>query len=269
MNTEGVLMKGTIKGLATLALLTGVFGFATLKQKEVKVSAGVGVQTHRRVYAYLEGDWSSPDMYIHYFGGASGTDWNNSPKMVRVLSDYWHGLWYYDVPVDVTAFVVKNTSGSVNKLSDQSVDISIADLFLDNDYKVAAVKAWVNDGAKRLVGFADNAPGNNGQVAEILAHIDSCSDSYASGYNAWPQLNDLFVAPSTLDGDTIVNDKFGEATTISNKVAMLQSQYTNNGGNNRGFASESISNKAGILAIGGLSVLALGGYALLKKKQFI
>lgn len=260
-------MKRTIKGFATLALLAGIFGFATLKQKEVKVSAGV--QTHRRVYAYLEGDWSSEEMYIHYWGGTSGTDWYNSPKMVRVVDDYWKGLWYYDVPVDVTTFLVKNKSGDVSKSSDQSVDISIADLFLANDYKVAAVKAWVNDGSKRLVGFANDAPGNSGQVAAILAQIDSCSDSYANGYNAWPQLNDLFVAPSTLDGSTTVNDAFGGATTISNKVAMLQSQYTNNGGNSRSLTSEPTSNQAGIIAIGGLSVLTLGGYALLKKKKFI
>lgn len=145
--------------------------------------------------------------------------------MTNVVSDYWQGLFYYDVPADVTSFLVKDSTGNVYKASNQSANIAISDLFLDGDYKVAAVKAWVIDGNKRVVGAADNAPMSSLQAAAVLNNIDSCSSSYAGGYNAWPQLNDLFISPSTLDGSTVVPDNFGDDTTIADKTAYLEAKY--------------------------------------------
>lgn len=261
-------MKKTGKLLFSFGLLLGFLSIFSLSNKKT-VAVSAATQTHRRVYAYLMGDWTDDVMYIHYWGGASGTDWNNSPQMTQVVNDYWTGLFYYDIPVDATTLLVKKISGAPSINSDQSEDINVSSLFTANNFYAAGVGGWVNDGAKRVVTFADTLGGNSGQVANVLAHTDSCSDSFASGYNAWPQLDDLFITPSTLDGSTVVNDLFGRATTISDKVAMLQSQYTANGGSSRGFYSEAESNTTAMLAIGGIGVATIGGYALLKKKRFI
>ena len=67
---------------------------------------------------------------------------------------------------------------------------------------------------------------NGNELAQVLSHIQSCSSSYASGYNAWPQLNDLFVTPSTFTGNETVNDNV-PPTTINNKVAMLEQDIKN------------------------------------------
>lgn len=189
-------------------------------------SKAATIQNDRRVYAYLEGPWDNTGhMFIYYWGGASGTNWASCPEMTNVVSDYWQGLFYYDVPADVTSFLVKDSTGNVSKASNQSADIAISDLFLDGDYKVAAVKAWAGDGNKRVVGAADNAPMSSLQAAAVLNNVNSCSSSYASGYNSWPQLNDLFISSSTLDGSTVVPDNFGGDTTIAEKTAYLEAKY--------------------------------------------
>lgn len=189
-------------------------------------SKAATIQNDRRVYAYLEGAWDNAGhMFIHYWGGASGTNWSSCPEMTNVVSDYWQGLFYYDVPADVTSFLVKDSTGNVSKASNQSANIAISDLFLDGDYKVAAVKAWAGDGNNRVVVAANNAPMSSLQAAAVLNNVNSCSSSYASGYNSWPQLNDLFISSSTLDGSTVVPDNFGGDTTIAEKTAFLQTKY--------------------------------------------
>jgi len=189
-------------------------------------SKAATAQTDRRIYVYLEGAWDNPGhMFIYYWGGASGTNWSSCPEMTNVVSDYWQGLFYYDIPMDVTGFLVKDLTGDVIKLSNQSADILVADLFVETDYKVATVKGWVADENKRVVGTADNAPMSSLQAAAVLNNINSCSSSYAGGYNSWPQLDDLFISSSTLDGSTDVPDNFGGDTTIAEKTAFLQTKY--------------------------------------------
>lgn len=260
------------KGLLTLlsfGLLLGAFGVSSLNKDSVQASAAT-VQTHRRVYAYLEGGWDSSNMYIHYWGGEVGTNWSSCPQMTKVVSDYWQGLFYYDVPVDVTEFLVKSATGDVSKNSNQSDNVLISSLFTGSDYKVAAVKSWVADGTKRVVAAADNAPGNSGQIASILNHINSCSSSYAGGFNAWPQLNDLFITPSTLEGSTVVVDNFGDDTTIADKTAWLESKYNLDQGIPSGGAITYLPTKNPLLPLVLLGVVgftALGGVYFLTKKK--
>lgn len=216
-----------IAALALGAILTvGVGATISAVMPAGPVEAAT-TQTNRRVYAYLEGAWdNNGHMFIHYWGGSAGTNWSSCPEMVNVVSDYWQGLFYYDIPSDVTDFLVKDQSGNVSKNSNQSANVSVASLLDGTNYKAAAVKAWVSDSANRVVGIADTVPGNSGQIAAILNNINSCSTSYAGGYNAWPQLNDLFITPSSLDTSTVVIDNFGPDTTIALKCAYLSARYT-------------------------------------------
>ena len=219
-------------GVAALGVVTAA-GFMTNSFRMFKGSNAATVQESRRLYVCLEGDWdvygdpATPRMFIHYWGGEGvvGTTWGSCPEMTKVVSDYYDGLFYYDVPMDITAFVVKNVMGTVPKTSNQSDDILISDLFVENDYKVAVVQPWVSDFAQRMVEKADNAPMNSLQAAAVLNNIDSCSSSYAGGYNSWPQLDDLFITPSTLEGSTVVIDNFGDDTTIAAKIAYLEYRY--------------------------------------------
>lgn len=223
--------KTNSKSLSLLSLglvcALGVLGSIRFASKGFETNA-VTVQTERRIYAYLQGDWTDDRMFIYYFGGSgyTGPEWTACPEMTQVINDYWTGMFYYDIPVNATTFCVKKVSGNVSKLSDQSVDIQVSDLFVGSNYKAAAIGAWVDDLAKRTFTAADTAGGNDGQIAAILNNINSCTSSYASGYNAWPQINDLFILPSTLNGATVVTDNFGPDTTITDKCNYLQTRYT-------------------------------------------
>lgn len=263
-------MKKIVKMMALLSLLSGLFGIVATRTPEVKAEAAT-TQTQRRVYVYLEGAWDNAGrMFIYYWGGTTGTTWASCPEMTKVVSDYWQGLFFYDVPIDVTAFLVKDSTGNVSKNSNQSDDIAISSLFPITDYKVAAVKGWVSDDAKRAVVAADNAPVSSLQAAAILNNINSCSTSYASGFNAWPQLNDLFISPSTLVGSTVVTDNFGGDTTITNKTAWLQAKYSLDGGSSSQRIFDTPQNNVMAVAIiGVLGVSAIAGYYFLKTKKAI
>lgn len=217
--------KAWITITAAFALGAGILGATDLVKPQPNFEVGAAaVQTHRRVYVVLEGDWQGgveSDMYIHYWGGAVGTDWNNCPKMDKVVSDYSQGLFFYDVPIDTTTFMVKRYAGGVADW-EKTVDIPISSLFLGTDFKAAAIPYGTTP---RSAKFYDNLPSNSGQTAAVLAAINSCSTCYAGGCNAWPQLDDLFISCSTLDYNTTVYDRFGANTTIANKVAWLQTKY--------------------------------------------
>jgi hypothetical protein len=224
MNTK-IKRASLLLGIAALGIVTSA-SLLTNSYHLFSQNQAATVQTDRRIYVYLEGAWDNAGhMYIYYWGGAEGTTWLSCPEMTNVVSDYWQGLFYYDIPMDVTGFLVKDLTGDVIKLSNQSADILVADLFVETDYKVATVKGWVADENKRVVGTADNAPMSSLQAAAVLNNVNSCSSSYASGYNSWPQLNDLFISSSTLDGSTVVPDNFGGDTTIAEKTAFLQTKY--------------------------------------------
>jgi len=188
-----------------------------------EVQAAPTTQTKRRIYAYLEGDWTDDKMFIHYTGGTNASTWTSCPEMTQVVDDYYTGLFYYDIDIDHTTVVFKKLTGDLAKLSDQSVDVAVSDLFPTGNYKVAAVKAWVADDTKRAVTAEDTAPANSGQIAAILNHINSCSADYATGFNAWPQLYDLFIQPRYLEiSSTAVP---GESVTVSEKLETLKT-YT-------------------------------------------
>ena len=259
---------GLILSVAALGVVTGVSVFASSPKQVLDVEAATE-QTQRRVYVYLEGGWDSSDMYIHYWGGENGTNWSSCPKMVKVVSDYWQGLFFYDIPFDVTAFCVKDKTGSVDKSSNQSANIAISDLFLEGNYKVARVKSWVHDAVNREVVAEENAPVNSLQAAAILNNIDSCSSSYASGFNAWPQLNDLFISPSTLEGSTVVTDNFGPDTTIAAKTAYLQARY-NADQSGSAYSIGYFYNKASLPLIIGIALVgitSIAGLYILKRKN--
>ncbi len=143
--------------------------------------------------------------------------------MTKVLDDYFQGLYYYDVPVSHTHIKIHELVDST-KASDSSEEALIAHTYAGNNYKAIKVNPWVNDNEPRKIYYWDTVPCNSGQLAAILSHIESCESSYSSGYNAYPQLMDLFVDPSTFDGNTQVNDK-EVPTTITNKLNMLEKMY--------------------------------------------
>jgi hypothetical protein len=187
--------------------------------------------TDHRLYVVIKNAWfNNTNMYI-WHDGTGGPAFDNAPEMTRILDDYYEDLYFYDVPVSATKFIVKRISGAINSSNfwQQTVDITIR----YETPTVYYVKDNTGDNTKSQYDYWNTAAMNSGQLAAVLSRIDTCSPSYSSGFNAWPQLNTLFVSPSTYTGSTIVNDQLNypsdpqrESTTITNKINRLTENYT-------------------------------------------
>ena len=191
--------------------------------------------SNKRIYAYLKGGWDGGNnMYIVYWGGSSSNTFETAAQMTKVISNYWEGLYIYDVPNDTTNFLVRNRSGAYAGEKNQSVDISISSLFISgtpDNFKALEVGAWVADDQKRTATFVDNLGLSTSDVVLLLNKINTCSTSTSFGFNAYPQINDLFFTTNTFTGSTTVDDDFGESTTIDHKKQRLLENY------NRGSAT--------------------------------
>jgi hypothetical protein len=219
--------KLTISSLSLIVLGGIVFSVGSNEPSEFEVSAS---DTNKRIYIYLKGTWDGGDvMYIHYFGGSSSTTFDTAVQMTQVINNYWEGMFYYDVPSDTTGFLVKDrANGNGFKYSNQSVDISMSSIFLTGptNYKAVEISAWLgSDGTKRSATFVENLGLNNSEVALLLKKIDTCSSSTSGGFNAYPQIDDLFFTTNTFDTSFSVDDDFGPTTTIGNKKQRLFENY--------------------------------------------
>lgn len=269
-------MKMINKVLATVGLVValGTATVVTNKTHELPVTAATE-QTHRRVYAFLQygKGWDSSDIYIHYWNDPENpmTDWNNSPKMNLAVGDYHLGLFYYDVPVEATDLLFKDWAGVPSKKSNQTADVVIADLFTAPNYLVAQIEGWVADVTPRAV-TPTTAPMSSEQFAGgILSRIDSCSTSYASGFNAYPQLKAAFYDASEIDDNVTFDENVGgKATglTIGTKMAMLEANYNADQGiaGLNPYALPATFDK-GLIIFMGIGLLSLTGFYIFKKTR--
>lgn len=218
--------------VSLLALGTGI-GALGIQKVQPNVADAVADTSKVRVYAFLAGDWdygnSYHDMFIHYWGGNTGTSWSTCPKMTRVLDDYYKGLYYYDVPSDVTQCLFKDATGNTisNKSSNQSANIYLSKLKSGENYYAAEIGAWKSDSASRVVTFK-NLPMSGAQFAASLSyiHYDTCAENSANGYLAYPQVKSLMADPTDKLGfSTVVNASATEKTTIAQKLAKMEQMY--------------------------------------------
>lgn len=262
-------MKKFTKILAVVALLSGVFGVA-LTQKETVQAEAKTAQTDRRIYAWTKEAWAyNGDVYIHYWGGAAN-NFNAADKMTLVVNDHWNGLYYFDVPSAATSFLLKNAYTGDGTI--KTADINISDIFTGTDYK--AVETW--GGGASVYYQTTVALPNNGQVQAVLSAINSCSTSYAGGYNAWPQLDDLFITPNEGKTDfasTTLNEPTpygGIQPNIGEKISYLEAKYTvDQASSARLFIEPTNKNTLAVVTIGVISVTSIAGYYFLKTKKLI
>lgn len=224
-----LLFKKITTAALSLAMVGGVIlSVGTHNDDDDQLAQAAQTNTHRRVYVYIKpSDWGSP--YIHYWGTGVGTDYNDAKLMNRII-DYWDGgLHYYDVEYATTGFLIKNSaSGDGTRKTN---DILMSSLFESGgNYKVQEI--WGSAGGDIFA--QDTLPATAWQVAQILRLIDTCEDNDAYGYNAWPQLEDLFITGNSLRYST---EKVWDATvdwtgrtdqpTIKEKCDALEKFYDN------------------------------------------
>ena len=261
-------MKKFTKVLAVLALLTGFIGVASTQKDTVEVEAAT-TQTHRRIYAWTKDSWTyNGNVYIYYWGGVSN-DFNSPDQMTLVVNDHYNGLYYFDIPIGATHFLLKDAY--LGDGSNKTADVTVANLFTTTDYLI--LETW---GGGSSLFLQTTVSLNNGQVQAILSKIDSCSNSYASGYNAWPQLDDLFITPNEGNlgfSGTYLNELSpynNVQPTIGQKIAYLESSYTlDQSSSARLVAQNPSSNTLAVFTIGLIGVSSIAGYYFLKTKKII
>lgn len=226
-----------------VSLLFLIISFSTILNFSLTNNTIVNAaQTHRRIYVFTKSNWDNGvnygwnddgEVYIHYWGGAVGTVYASAPKLTEAVNDYNNGLYFIDIPIDVTSFLLKNSAGGNPSI--QTSDISISILFEESEgvtnYKV--LETWGGGGSY----YAQDQLQlnvNRFQIAAVLNNIDTCSTSFAGGFNSFPQLTDLFINPNSNLADfysTEVTDNFGESTTIQDKIDRIEENF------NRGSAT--------------------------------
>ena len=195
--------------------------------------------TRRFYFVNNDNWWVGSTLEVHVWGGSLASEqWVTATKM---YDSYNYGLYYADISgVGIGAAVnaqihVKNSSG----------DYSVGRLLPSLADKQEDVM-WLNsglDGSNRNMSVG-SAGGTSGQVASFINFITTCrgkesadySSSFASGFNAYPQLKanffDSSIGEITAYGDgTYVEDKDAEDHnyTLNQKISELEYMYNNYG----------------------------------------
>lgn len=228
-----------LTGLIAVATCVGVYTPNLINMNNVGATEyGDNPGTTKRIYVLIDDslswwnlDHSKGDtLLFHYWGGSEPTDWNDRPKMnfigssQTINSGFEYGLYYYDVPADTAYMIVDNTSTPNANSNERTIDIPLnygseMPFFLLKDGGYGAYASY-DTGV-----FINNSLSSQ-QLAEVLSHkhIDTCSQSTASGYNSYNQIYKIFLEHNEYDMNTIVDIDTGYEATLEDIVSAMQAR---------------------------------------------
>lgn len=219
-----------VTAVASSLAVAGV-GATAFKNADIKAPLGAGAApTTRRVWVYEDGqyEWgvganNVANFTVYAFGGkAAATDY----KAFRTHDDYYGGLYYADIPADCSTVIVRT---GMQWGGDKQTEDCVLPAFGSRAdvLKVSYVKDMWTKRSCTLV----NAPMGDGQVQHLLRFYNTCSDSQALGYMAYPQLMKNFIEPSTLNMSLEVykgseeQGYNGKLPTIGEKLDAMKAKY--------------------------------------------
>ena len=228
-----------LTGLIAVATCVGAYSPNLINMNNVGATEyGDNPGTTKRIYVLIDDtlSWWNLDhnkgdtLLFHYWGGSVSTDWDNRPKMNFIGSSqtadsgFEYGLYYYDVPADTTWMLIDNTSTSGAISNERTIDISL-------NYGSEMSFFLVKDGgygkyATYETGVFINSSLSSQQLAEVLSHknIDTCSQSTASGYNAYNQIYKIFLEYNEYDMNTVVDKDTEYEATLEDIISAMQAR---------------------------------------------
>ena len=240
MNKKGLLAVSCMALLAvgavgTVAANTKGNQFNTLfsaQATQVEVDFTTANIT-RRIYFVdaKDGWWQGKTLEVHVWGGSVTGDLYADASII--YGTYWSGLYYADVTgvgvgtaIKVQAHV-KGYGDAQWWSADQTLP-SLAD-------KVTDV-LWLNDGTDgngKRNSEIKAAPVGAAEGKCVLDHISTCTDDYASGFNAYPQLNANFNLEnvSGMDSQAIgdLDKEDHDGYNALQKINKIKALYNANG----------------------------------------
>lgn len=256
-------MKKLLKFLPVVALLAGIFGVATTKSDTIGAyAAQQTVYLDKTQTVEVIGWWVTDETYVHYWTSASG---DVEVKMTKI-SDL---LWSYTFPTSVLNSFSSGDGGFRFFVYDRGKPQNEwgwhgGEWYATSDNNFFKMTTTNETAAQNGdVSFEENP-----HITSVKHGISRLSCNSSSVFAGW--VYDNYDALDSTGKATIQTDliQVGDVTWFQrlqyfaelNGLSIIAARDT---------VVNNESNAIGLLAIGGLSVLALGGYALLKKKQFI
>lgn len=228
-----------LTGLIAVATCVGVYTPNLINMNNVGATEyGDNPGTTKRIYVLIDDSlsWWNLDhskgntLLFHYWGGSESTDWNDRPKMnfigssQTINSGFEYGLYYYDVPADTTWMLIDNTSTTGANGNEKTGDIQLnygseMYFFLLKDGGYGQIASYEN-------GVFINNSLSSQQLAEVLSHkhIDTCSQSTASGYNSYNQIYKIFLEYNEYDMNTIVDKDTEYEATLEDIISAMQAR---------------------------------------------
>ena len=141
--------------------------------------------------------WGSHSLFIHYWNDKGGGE---IPANEKVLSDYYKGLWYFDVSLEdvTTSLCLIVRVGDDEPMSwgnnNQTFTLELGAIG-------TADTIWLNDGVtwdgkenrnnrNASIGTTNGFSGD--QLAVVMSKYNTCSSNTTNGYNAYSQMKTNF-----------------------------------------------------------------------------
>lgn len=256
-------MKKLLKFLPVVALLAGIFGVATTKSDTIGAyAAQQTVYLDKTQTVEAIGWWVTDETYVHYWTSASG----DVEEPMTKISDL---LWSYTFPTSVLNSFSSGDGGFRFFVYDRGTPQNEwgwhgGEWYATSDNNFFKMTTTHQTAAQNGdVSFEENP-----HITSVKHGISRLSCNSSSVFAGW--VYDNYDALDSTGKATIQTDliQVGDVTWFQrlqyfaelNGLSIIAARDT---------VVNNESNAIGLLAIGGLSVLTLGGYALLKKKQFI
>lgn len=173
--------------------------------------------------AYWEHSATESKLWAYYTTPSNpNPSWTDDHQMTLVgysgnynEDGFRYGLYYIDIPNDANLVVFKNYTGNGDEWR-QTYDVILE---AESKYSVFYIN-HANDGKRSVTQGCMNL--NSECLAKVLGIIDSCSTSILDGYNAWNQINSLFIASNNnYQRDYIAYDNY----TIGEVIDALSARY--------------------------------------------
>ena len=238
MKAKKVLLGLSVAILGVAAVAVGIDATAKTSKTIAKTDAAqtevdfTTANITRRVYFVDNKDnwWEGKSLELHVWGGSLQAE--QYVDAVKMNNSYYWGLYYADI-TGVGAGSAINAQAHVKGYADAqwwSVGQTLPSLGSKTEDVI-----WLNngtgEGGNRNASIG-SAGGTCDQVASFLDFISTCTTSYASGYNAYPQLKANFLDPSSAAiaqwGD-VTPVEGGTTYYLSQKIAKLESLFNENG----------------------------------------